>query len=472
MNLAPKGVLVLLAIALLLYPGRPFAVPLSFQLTAQDPIRGFVDNTISVLNSDGQHLWAGTGGGLTRTIGDPTLLENWVTYTRDHGLCGVSLSVVAVSADGLVWTASVGDSLIGQDDLLYGAGYSFGSPPYDEFACLGQPGETPMQNVTYDIATNGDTLWSANWGGGLRTCTSGCTESTENWRKVILDDTPINPTDPRGHVSFAVQAWDRWVWVGTAEGVYYSNDAGSTWTNRDSLYGISGEFVVSLEVQYLEDDFLIWAGTNPTHTGQYSGISMSADTGQTWQTFLTGYVGEGAWNFAFQDTTVWAATSRGLFKTEDLGATWEQFTASHGLPSSEVYSVAVLDDIVYAGTLDGLAFTSDGGGTWDFFRFSPPTLGKDLTYAYPNPFSPSREELGVKIRYSLAGDARVTIEIYDFALDRVRTIGPQSHPGQEEIWSFWDGCNEDGDIVANGVYFYKIEADGKILGHGKIVVLD
>jgi hypothetical protein len=459
-------------IALLSYPGPSLAVPKKFSLDGPDPIKGFTDNVISVLTSDGQHLWAGTGGGLSRTIGDPTLLENWVTYTRDHGLCGVSLSVVAVGTNGMAWTASVGDSLIGQDELLYGAGYSFGWPPYEEFDCLGQPGETPVQNVTYDIAINGDTLWSANWGGGLRTCTEGCTESAENWRKVILDDTPINPTDPRGHVSFAVQAWEGWVWVGTAEGFYYSDDWGNTWTNRDSLYGISGEFVVSLEVQYLEDGFRVWAGTNPTHTGQISGVSMTADTGKTWQTFLTGYVGEGAWNFAFQDTTVWVATSRGLFKTEDLGATWDQFTASNGLPSSEVYSVAVLNDIVWAGTLDGLAFTSDDGQTWDFFRFSPPTIGQNLTYAYPNPFSPSREELGVKIRYSLQSDALITIKIYDFALDLVRTIDSGSQPGDEEIWEFWDGLNQDGDIVANGVYFYKIEADGDVAGHGKIVVLD
>jgi hypothetical protein len=169
---------------------------------------------------------------------------------------------------------------------------------------------------------------------------------------------------------------------------------------------------------------------------------------------------------------VWAATSRGLFKTEDLGMTWEQFAASDGLPSSEVYSVANIDDIIYAGTLDGLAFTADGGQTWNFFRISPATLGKNLTYVYPNPFSPSREELGVKIRYSLQSAAQVTIRIYDFALDLVRTIGPRPQPEGEEIWEFWNGRNEDGTAVANGVYFYKIETDQEVVGHGKIVVLD
>jgi len=481
MNRLLKGVPILCSIALFLCPVRSPAIPLTFQLEGPDPIKGFTDNAISVLTSDGQHLWAGTGGGVSRSIGDPTLVENWVTYTRDHGLCGNSISAIAVGpivgSDGTVWTASVGDTVVGLDELLYGAGYGFSQPPYDEFSCLEQPGDTPIQNVTYDIAINGDTLWSANWGGGLRTCTGGCTESPDNWHKVILDDTPINPSDPRGHVSFAVQAWERWVWVGTAEGVYYSADWGETWTNRDSLYGLSGEFVVSLEVQHLDDGFCIWAGTSPTHTGQYYGISMTCDTAKTWQTFLIGYVGEGAWNFAFQDTTVWVATSRGLFRTDDFGESWDQFTANDGLPSSEVYSVAVLNNTVYAGTLDGLAYTVDDGQIWGFLRFSAPTgfLDQVDTYAYPSPFSPSREELGVKIRYSLHSEAVVTIKIYDWALNPVKTISVgRVTPGDngEELLEFWDGRNEDGQLVANGVYFYTVETDRGDQARGKIVVLD
>jgi len=473
-----KGVLAPVVIALLLYSGKALAVPMAFRLTGEEPIKGFVDNVISVLTYDGQHLWAGTGGGVTRSIGDPTLLENWITYTRDHGLCGVSISAIAVGSDRQVWVASVGDTTIGQEDLLYGTGLSYSSPPYEEFTCIGQPGETPMQNVTYDIAINGDTIWTASWGGGLRRCTGGCMDDKDNFQKIILDYSPIDPSDPRGHVSFSVIALDSWVWVGTAGGIYMSSDAGSTWANYDhDDDGISGDFVVSLAAQYLGDDFIIWAGTKPTEPGQVDAISMSADTGKTWQTFLVGYVGEGTWNFDFQDTTVWAATSAGLFKSTDLGQHWSQYTAGNGLPSSEVYSVAVIDSMVWGGTLDGLAFTLDGGENWNFFRFSPPTSFLDAvkTYAYPNPFSPSREELGVKIRYSLQADAVVTIKVYDWALDLVKTmhlgrVTPEE--GGQELLEFWDGRNENGDVVANGVYFYQIETDKGTKAFGKIVVLD
>ncbi len=471
-----KGALVPAVIALFLFSGESLAVPTAFRLTGEEPIKGFTDNVISVLISDGQHLWAGTGGGITRSAGEPTNLENWITYTRVHGLCGNSISAIAVGSEE-AWAASVGDTVIGQDELLYGMGFSHASFPYEEWTCDPPTGDTPMQNVTYDMAINGDTIWVASWGGGcLSAPYTGLWRSTdagETWQKAVLQSGPIDPSDPRGHVAFSVIAWDNWVWVGTAGGIYQCADAGSSWVvSNHSNSSISGDFVVSLAAQYLGDQFNIWAGTKPTGSGQFTAISMSADTGKTWQVLLGGSIGEGAWNFAFEDTTVWVATSIGLLKTSNLGQTWMQYTASQGLPSSEVYSVAVLDDIVWAGTLDGLAYTSNGGQTWDFFRFSPPTLGQNLTYAYPNPFSPSREELGAKIRYSLPADAQVTIKIYDFALDLVRIIGPKHQSGGEEIWEFWDGKNENGTVVANGVYFYKIESDGNVMGSSKIVVLD
>jgi ligand-binding sensor domain-containing protein len=483
MNRPFRGVLFLSAIALFLYPASSLSIPLTFQLLGPNPIKGFTDNAISVLTSDGQHLWAGTGGGVTRSIGNPTLSENWVTYTRDHGLCGNSISAIAVGPDGMAWTASAGDTVIGQDELPYGTGLSYSYLPYEEFDCYGQPGDTPVQNVTYDIAINGDTLWTASWGGG---CLSpgpytGLWRSIDKgqmWDKVVLQSGVVDPGDPKGHVAFSVIAWDSWVWVGTAGGIYKSTDAGSTWVIYNySNSDLSGDFVVALAAQYLEDDFIIWAGTKPTAPGQITAISMSPDSGKTWRAFLGNSIGEGAWNFAFQDTTVWAATSQGLFRTDNFGLNWDQFTASQGLPSSEVYSVTVLHDTVYAGTLDGLAYTPDDGQTWGFLRFSAPTgfLDQVSTYAYPNPFSPSREELGVKIRYSLHSEAVVTIKIYDWSLHLVKTIAAGRVTPEEngqELLEFWDGRNDDGQIVANGVYFYTIETDRGGEAFGKIVVLD
>jgi flagellar hook assembly protein FlgD len=81
----------------------------------------------------------------------------------------------------------------------------------------------------------------------------------------------------------------------------------------------------------------------------------------------------------------------------------------------------------------------------------------------------------VKIRFSLYSEAIVTIEIYDWALDLVKKLQVgriQPKYGGEELLVFWDGRNENGDVVANGVYFYKIKTDKGAEAFGKIVVLD
>ena len=65
----------------------------------------------------------------------------------------------------------------------------------------------------------------------------------------------------------------------------------------------------------------------------------------------------------------------------------------------------------------------------------------------------------------------VTVKIYDFALDLVRTLIAY-HPVEGDNWLEWDGKNEAGDVVANGVYYYIVEKESGSSPHGKIVILD
>ena len=47
---------------------------------------------------------------------------------------------------------------------------------------------------------------------------------------------------------------------------------------------------------------------------------------------------------------------------------------------------------------------------------------------------------------------------------------PRSAGG--DYYEIWDGRNDRGVIVANGVYFYKLEVEGEKTAWGKIVVLN
>jgi len=104
---------------------------------------------------------------------------------------------------------------------------------------------------------------------------------------------------------------------------------------------------------------------------------------------------------------------------------------------------------------------------------SPPTGGKLSNmnvYAYPNPFNP---DMGSShMRYSLNEDTNVTIEIYDASGELVTTI-IEEQPKEKaiEYSEAWDGTNDQGDIVANGVYFYLITTAGNEKAAGKIAVL-
>jgi PKD repeat protein len=71
---------------------------------------------------------------------------------------------------------------------------------------------------------------------------------------------------------------------------------------------------------------------------------------------------------------------------------------------------------------------------------------------YPNPFNPS-----TTIRYAIPQNERVCIKIYNILGEEIRTlINKKQPPG----WHFvkWDGKDNQGQLVSNGVYFYRISA--------------
>jgi hypothetical protein len=92
----------------------------------------------------------------------------------------------------------------------------------------------------------------------------------------------------------------------------------------------------------------------------------------------------------------------------------------------------------------------------------------------PNPFRPSHNE-GTTIIYELTAASDITIIIYDISGKAVwqRTFSSGTNggnSGQNNV--FWDGKNDFGEYVANGVYIYIIAAKDKILAKRQMAVLD
>ena len=139
-------------------------------------------------------------------------------------------------------------------------------------------------------------------------------------------------------------------------------------------------------------------------------------------------------------------------------------------------SLAVAQDL----TDYRLSLDRDGDGTVDEVKApdtvegaTPPTGGAlrdENVYAYPNPFDPEKET--VKIRFSLSKSANVTVKLYDASGRLVTTLTEDEYMEAKQEQSLpWDGKNDKGDIVANGVYFYVITTDGGERAVCKVAVL-
>jgi len=231
---------------------------------------------------------------------------------------------------------------------------------------------------------------------------------------------------------------------------------------------------------YFTDNNTGWAvGTAAIHQGI---ILNTTDGGESWQTMLEGTFPH---NFAFDDSVVYVATDNGMYLSNDGGSSWyilpeiEDYITGEKLDGKEYFSVAVTNEgafhRLWAGHEDGLASTIDNGNTWRVNRSYKSTRQSDTpgAYAYPSPFSPSRHGY-IRFQFDITRAGEVVIDIYDFAMDHVANIREyESSPDNDTFdrSAKWDGKNDAGIAVASGVYFFRLNVEGRI-SWGKLVVIN
>ncbi|MDZ7261877.1 MAG: M1 family aminopeptidase, partial [candidate division KSB1 bacterium] len=97
-----------------------------------------------------------------------------------------------------------------------------------------------------------------------------------------------------------------------------------------------------------------------------------------------------------------------------------------------------------------------------------------LSQNYPNPFFVTGESLSsrypqTKIHYQLSRAEKVVLKIYDILGREVRTlVNEKKAAGYFEV--SWDGCDDQGQPMAAGIYFCKLKA-GDFVQIRKIVIL-
>lgn len=472
----------------------------SMSLATSPPEIGLSGNGITDLFvqnlQDSTILWAGTGNGLSRLNINTDV---WKSFNRKHGFGRGGISAMAIDGE-VIWIATVYDTTTSVEGVVQaGGGLAYTLNGGKQWKYVPQPTDnTNIWNTTWDIAIVDSTVWIGSFAGGLQKSTAWkdprwVSEYYEfDWQLVEPDEYNFDPVEYANHRVFSVEYFDGVLWVGTAQGLNRSLDNGKTWVNfnhQNQEKPISGNWILSIANQKYDDKNIIWAATWETtseseDTTEFRGVSKSEDGGYTWDTALRG---ESVYNFAFDDSVVYACALSGLFKSIDGGKTWAKypnivdFEADERVYSEEVYSAAITDGTtLWVGSGDGLAKTTDDGYNWKIYRAFSPTgqNGEKRTYAYPNPFSPLRDnQLGgdgyVRIQYNTKNATRVTIRIFDFAMDLVATpVKDKQRPAGGDFSEVWNGKTDDGKRLANGVYFYQLKLDGDGTYWGKIMILD
>lgn len=473
----------------------------TYKLNAAEPDRGgLVGNGITDLLWKNGTLHAGTGFGLSATTNNG---ETWINYTpAQYGGQG-GVSALAVGEDGTLWIATAYDTIVENDQRLpIGGGLRYLEPGSSEWKFIPQPvdarddtanGKRPtttrVLNVTYDVAVRGsDELWISSFGGGVRRSL----DRGQTWEVITTDGLPFSALDYLNHRGFsALVDTGGTIWIGTAAGISKSANGGQSWqrfTHTNQNQPISGNFVIGLF--HNPYDNTIWATTiRALGATEFNAISKTANGGLSWNLHLVDELSDGTFvrYVAFYDSAVYAATEKGVYKSIDEGQTWlllppvRDRQSGEGLYTSTFYSVATSPagapfHRLWVGSADGLGTTANNGYDWTVFRSFVSTRERSdpAVYAYPNPYSPLHDDRPCRFQFHVAAAAEVSIDIFNFAMEKVTTLRGQTgspESGGADRSLTWNGKDNNGRLVDNGIYFFRANVGGKVTW-GKVAIIN
>jgi hypothetical protein len=498
----------------------PQVNPESFYLTDENNFLSKISSSNPVSNSIldiitiGDTVWLGTSRGVSVSFDRG---ENWDNFYGTTSFGTDNVSAIGYYK-GTLWaaTAKTVEGVAGED-VAAGTGLKYTTDNGLTWNVIPQPIDNnndtvevyginnipalpvtvPEQNLSFDIAFTPGTIWITSFAGGLRKSTN----MGESWQRVVLppdDLDSISPDDTLefclspaagsfcgegnlNHRAFSVISTDdSTLYVGTADGINKSTDNGISWVkfnHQNQEEPISGNFITALGNNTSKNT--VWASTwRAEGETEFYGISSSSNGGTSWQTFLKD---ERTHNFGFKNSDVIVLTDNGAFRSSNQGSSWilpnNIVDEESGVTLSTMvfYSAASEGNTIWLGSDDGLARlieTSFWNGTWKIYFASEPLRTDRETYAYPNPFSPRQEQL--KIKYSTGGKTSfVTIRIFDFGMNYIHTV-IQNAPRTktlEGVPDFWNGRDDNGNLVPNGVYLYRVDVDSEEPLFGKIIVM-
>lgn len=477
-------------------------------------------NTIEKVLLVGDTLWVATSKGLSKSTDQGT---TWTNFYGTAAFGEESVSAIAF-ANGIFCAATWHFESTSSGRLPVGTGIKISTNYGKSWTIIPQmidsnadsiitygsnrikalPVTTEVQNFIRDIAIVNNTIWVVSNSAGLRKSTDlGAT-----WQRVVLPPDNLNsikPTDalsfqlrPKAgsignlnHIGFSLLSiGNDTLYAGTAGGINKSVDGGLSWTkfsHQNQNNPISGNHILKIRINQFDKS--VWAATwKAEDANEFWAVSYTRDGGNSWKTTLND---SRTLDFVFPEiksggnvtgTDIIAVTQDGLFRTSNMGLSWLlnpkiSDSGKNLTLNSDLFLGAAVDNSktpvsIWFGTGDGLVrlqqLTSNfWDGIWNIFFASEPLQSKEESYAFPNPFAPTHNV--VRIKYSVSSNSSVTIRIFDFGMNLVRTVIQNAVRNTGECFEIWNGRDEVGNIVPNGVYFYRIDVNNEKPMYGKIM---
>ncbi|MFQ5453061.1 MAG: hypothetical protein ACE5D6_02605, partial [Candidatus Zixiibacteriota bacterium] len=458
-------------------------------------------NIVHALNGWGDTLQVGTDSGLVQLFLSPGgLIDSSRFYVFDEGAFSstkvIRIKTQVFNLTDIIWTINRpltidGTPIVGRSDD--------GGITWDTM----QVGVN-----SNDINFFGDTTFVVG-DAGVRFSTDSTNPSKIYEINEIVDSVTVDSFND--DTITVMQVLGDTVFFGSNNGFAISLDRGDNYNiyriNKDtlaadlvlqyssSIFGITGDFIPAIGVQYFPDEFAIVYTSNRPAFGGSEGISAGymlpvidtilGDTlsyARIWSSIYDKF----AWNFAFDGDIVYAATNGGLIYSHVDSAAqgiWDTLSLEDSLGNAlvlegtPVFGVEVIDSFLWVGTDDRTVRVNlNNLSEQTSFFVIDNTTPADEVYAFPVPFSYARNQV-VEFHFVVENDAYVTLEIYDFAMNQVRSvidnvffpagIYPTFGSGRKT----WDGYNKRGDKVAVGMYYFKVEYSTGEVHWGKLAVI-
>jgi hypothetical protein len=284
---------------------------------------------------------------------------------------------------------------------------------------------------------------------------------------------------------------------------------GDTWGNPNfrEPKAYTERYIMRLKIQDISDTSgkkLLWGYAYRSDSikaltkklQNYTGLIRSGNAGKNWERVrlftvkgdtvvdtLLNSVNAQVAGMDFWKDTAFISTDRGVYIVAN-DTVQLRLTKNNGLPSDQTTCIHVRPDRLdtsryelWIGTFKhGLVrYTPGRTNKWTYVVQRREDLLGDLEEVITVPTALSLDAEPSIIGYGISKDAKVTIDVYDFAMKKVKNIitnqlRRRGRRSEDRRFDRWDGTDQNGRRVSVGVYYIRVRTDTGHMGWTKMIV--